>query len=58
MMSVGKIIEELLFGENEKKSQFVNTGANHTPCLNHFETFRSRIMLTQSAKGKKITTHY
>ena len=57
-MSVGKIIDELLFGENEKKSSFVNTGANHTPCLNHFETFRSRVILTQSVKGKKITTHY
>ena len=20
----------------------MNTGANHTPCLNHFQTFRSR----------------
>ena len=35
----------------------MNTGANHTPCLNHFQTFHSRFIQTlsswQSAKGKK-----
>ena len=31
-------------------------GANHTPCLNHFQTFHSRVILTQSAKGEKRYT--
>ena len=41
-------------------SQCVNTGANHTPFLNHFQTFHSRVILThaQSAKRKKTTAQH
>ena len=56
--SVGNIIDICTFFSARLMEKYVsscvNTGTNHAPCLNHFQTFHSHVILTrQSSKGKK-----
>ena len=50
--SVGKIIDEFLFGESKKKELICKFGRKLPPCLNHFETFHSRVILTVRERKK------